>query len=131
MSGACFGFNPNAEPGHRVALETIRVKGKPLELDRTYVMATKAYVARGRDGYTCLEKCRLLNDPDAGPLLSTVVRNHIQNVSLLKDFEEANNCTVSYFRRYCLLFETFTETCTRFIEEKHPFRCIYKLKISI
>uniref|UniRef100_H2YPK8 5'-Nucleotidase C-terminal domain-containing protein n=1 Tax=Ciona savignyi TaxID=51511 RepID=H2YPK8_CIOSA len=77
VSGVTFGFNPGAKPGCRVIQETVRVQGKPLDLERRYTMATKAYVARGKDGYSGLSKCQILTDPDSGPLLSTVVRNHI------------------------------------------------------
>ena len=75
--------------------DTIRIRGQPLELGRKYTMATKAYVARGRDGYDCLKECELLNDPDSGPLLSTVVRNHILNVHHLEVLEKAKDCRVS------------------------------------
>uniref|UniRef100_F6SKP5 5'-Nucleotidase C-terminal domain-containing protein n=3 Tax=Ciona intestinalis TaxID=7719 RepID=F6SKP5_CIOIN len=76
VSGVTFGFNPGAPPGSRIVRDTLMVQGNPLDPTREYTMATKAYVARGKDGYTCLSKCRILTDPDSGPLLSTVVRNH-------------------------------------------------------
>ena len=89
-----FGFDPSAPMGHRVDRNLVRVNNQPLDVDRTYKMATKAYVARGRDGYSCLRDCPLLNDPDSGPILSTVVRNHIMNVNKLMEFEEQENCKV-------------------------------------
>uniref|UniRef100_H2YPK7 5'-Nucleotidase C-terminal domain-containing protein n=1 Tax=Ciona savignyi TaxID=51511 RepID=H2YPK7_CIOSA len=95
VSGVTFGFNPGAKPGCRVIQETVRVQGKPLDLERRYTMATKAYVARGKDGYSGLSKCQILTDPDSGPLLSTVVRNHIMNVSKLLEFEKNRNCKIS------------------------------------
>ena len=72
-----------------------RIRGKLLDLKANYTL-TKAYVARGRDGYTCLNKCEILTDPDSGPLLSTVVRNHILNVKRLIDFEKKMSCTVGF-----------------------------------
>ena len=94
MSGACFGFNPAADPGKRVVKETVRIRGKPLDLNHEYVMVTKDYVALGRDGYTCLSDCKVLTDPHSGPLLSTVVRNHFLNVNRLLDFEKRKLCKV-------------------------------------
>ena len=89
-----FGFDPDAEVGSRVLRETVRVRGEAVQWTKKYKLATKAYVARGRDGYSGLTKCKLLIDPDSGPVLSTVVRNHIMNVKKLLDFEEKYACQV-------------------------------------
>ena len=74
--------------------ETILIGGKPLDLNKNYKIATKAYVARGKDGYTSLKECKILTDPDSGPLLSTIVRNHLTNVNRLIDFQESRDCKV-------------------------------------
>ncbi|CAK8675103.1 unnamed protein product [Clavelina lepadiformis] len=95
VSGICFGYDPSAKPGHRVVQETILIGGKPLDLNKNYKIATKAYVARGKDGYTSLKECKILTDPDSGPLLSTIVRNHLTNVNRLIDFQESRDCKVS------------------------------------
>jgi len=95
ISGMCFGYDPSAKPGHRVVQETILIGGKPLDLNKNYKIATKAYVARGKDGYTSLKECKILTDPDSGPLLSTIVRNHLTNVNRLLDFQENQDCKVS------------------------------------
>ncbi|XP_039269043.2 snake venom 5'-nucleotidase-like isoform X1 [Styela clava] len=88
VSGFCFGFDPKASPGKRVVRESVKIHGEPLDLERFYKLATKAYVARGRDGYECFRSCRLFNDPDSGPIVSTVVRNHISNVAQLLKHQE-------------------------------------------
>ena len=93
----CFGFNPSAPPHSRVIRDTVRIGGAALNPEATYKLATKAYVCRGKDGYTCLSKCKVLADPDSGPLLSTVVRNHFLNIQKLLDFQEANHCKVRLF----------------------------------
>ena len=97
ISGASFGFNPSKEPGFRIVQETVRIQGKRLVLNTTYHLATKAYVARGKDGYSSLSDCPLLNDPEASPLLSTVVRNHFSNVRRLEEFERNMNCKARNF----------------------------------
>nr|CAB3242670.1 apyrase-like [Phallusia mammillata] len=94
VSNICFGFNPEHPPGHRVIRDTIRIGGSPLDMTREYTVATKAYVARGKDGYECLKNCKLKTDPDSGPLLSTVVRNHVKNVFKLLEFERRESCKV-------------------------------------
>ena len=74
---------------------SVRVKGSELDPQEMYQLATKAYVARGKDGYRSIENCVVLNDPDASPLLSTVVRNHISNVRRLVNFQRKKSCKVS------------------------------------
>ena len=111
----CFGFNPAAPPYERVIIETVRIGGYALDLDATYKLATKAYVCRGKDGYTCLSKCKVLADPDSGPLLSTVMRNHFLNIQKLLNFQQENKCKVciNNVRVYILFFIVFINNPTR------------------
>lgn len=47
VAGIRFVFDPHRPPGHRV-LAGVTVNGAPLELDRLYTLATKAYLTEGR-----------------------------------------------------------------------------------
>jgi 5'-nucleotidase len=55
---------------------SVSVGGAPLQPDGTYSLATKAYLAEGRDGYDALLGAKLVQDSDCTPLLPTVIANH-------------------------------------------------------
>jgi len=94
VSHLSFGFYENAKKGERVDVESVFISGKKIDLKAKYRLATKSYVSRGKDGYNCFKNCKVLTDPDSGPLLSTAVRNHIMNVNKLLKFEEKHSCQV-------------------------------------
>ena len=52
VSGIGFGFDPKKIVGERVA--DVEVGGKPLDEEREYVVVTRDYMARGKDGFTSL-----------------------------------------------------------------------------
>lgn len=54
VSGVRFDFDPANPPGKRVVLDSVFVGGRPLDLQKTYKLATKAYMALGKDGFDCL-----------------------------------------------------------------------------
>lgn len=41
-----FGFDPNGESGHRVVIDTVKVQGKSLDMNKTYLVAMKEYLAK-------------------------------------------------------------------------------------
>ncbi len=50
-----FAFDSSKPPGQRIVPDSVSVGGKPLDLKRSYRLATKAYLAEGKDGFDCLE----------------------------------------------------------------------------
>ncbi|KAL2753115.1 hypothetical protein ACRALDRAFT_1066043 [Sodiomyces alcalophilus JCM 7366] len=52
VSGIEFEFDPSRPPGDRVTY--VNVGDEPLDPDRKYVVATRGYMARGKDGYDSL-----------------------------------------------------------------------------
>jgi 5'-nucleotidase len=58
-----FKFDPSKPPGERILKESVFVCNEELceklQLDRLYSLATKEYLAQGKDGYECLEVCML------------------------------------------------------------------------
>jgi 5'-nucleotidase len=50
VSGVHFTYDVSRPAGSRVVSATIR--GKPLDLDRQYTLATKPYLTEGKDGCT-------------------------------------------------------------------------------
>ena len=55
VSGVEFAFQPDVEP--RVVHDSIMINGSKLDDDRRYTVATKAYIANGKDGF------EMFNDP--------------------------------------------------------------------
>ena len=53
-----------------------------LELDKTYHMVTKAYLANGKDGYDCLSDAKQLIDDENGPTLTYAVQNHFKAIAM-------------------------------------------------
>ena len=47
-------------------------------------MVTKAYLAKGKDGYSCLPHAKVLIDEENGPLLRFAVQNHFNAVEVRK-----------------------------------------------
>ena len=51
VSGVRFSFEPTQPPGARIDPASITVGGAALEAEKEYAVATKAYLAQGKDGY--------------------------------------------------------------------------------
>ena len=62
VSGISFAFDPEKPAGKRIDPEFVKVGDEYLDLDpkskKTYRLATKAYLANGKDGYDVLAKCK-------------------------------------------------------------------------
>ena len=50
----------------------------------TYRMVTTAYLAKGKEGYTCFSNAKVLIDEENGPLLRFAVQNHFNAVDKRK-----------------------------------------------
>ncbi|KAL0979082.1 hypothetical protein UPYG_G00180280 [Umbra pygmaea] len=84
VSGIQFGFDPNGQPGHRVIAETVKVQGKSLDRDRTYLVAMKEYLTKGKDGYTMFQGCPLRQDIESTQFLSTILINHFESGQIVR-----------------------------------------------
>ena len=51
ISGCRFSFDPRKEPGQRINLEDIEAMSGPLDPNKVYKVAIKAFIAEGKDGY--------------------------------------------------------------------------------
>lgn len=54
-----FEFDPSKPPGERIVEGSVFICNEEvcqkLQLDRSYSLATKEYLAQGKDGYECFE----------------------------------------------------------------------------
>lgn len=87
VSNIAFGFKLDAPSGSRITFA--RVGGKPIDLDREYVVATRGYMARGKDGFTSLlvksegGEVEELVCEENGVLISTILRQYFLSLKVL------------------------------------------------
>ncbi|XP_042547049.1 snake venom 5'-nucleotidase-like [Dipodomys spectabilis] len=84
VAGIEFGFDPDAEPGHRIIRDTVKVQGQYLQKKKVYLLAIKEYIANGKDGYSMLKSCPRMFDTETAQILSTVVMNHFESIKILQ-----------------------------------------------
>ncbi|XP_036382207.1 snake venom 5'-nucleotidase-like [Megalops cyprinoides] len=84
VAGIQFGFDPSAEPGHRVVEETIKIQGQRLEKDKKYLVAMKEYLTKGKDGYVMFADCHRTFDIENAQTLSTIVINHFESGKIIR-----------------------------------------------
>ena len=87
VSNIQFAFNPNQAPGSRVTWT--KIHGEPLDLNRSYTMATRGYMGRGKDGYDSLlvrsegGEAEEIVSEENGILISMVLRQYFMSLKVL------------------------------------------------
>ncbi|KAG2001873.1 hypothetical protein GB937_009896 [Aspergillus fischeri] len=87
VSNISFSYNPSAPPGSR--LNWAKVGGQPIEFERSYVLATRGYMARGKDGFTSLlvqsagGEVEEIIDEENGVMISTILRQYFLSLRIL------------------------------------------------
>ncbi|OOQ87320.1 putative 5'-nucleotidase [Penicillium brasilianum] len=87
VSNISFGFKLNAPSGSRLTFA--RLGGKPIDPEREYVVATRGYMARGKDGFTSLlvksegGDVEELVSEENGVLISTILRQYFLSLKVL------------------------------------------------
>lgn len=87
VSNISFGFKLNAPSGSRLTFA--RVGGQPVDPEREYVVATRGYMARGKDGFTSLlvksegGDVEELVCEENGVLISTILRQYFLSLKVL------------------------------------------------
>ena len=93
MSGIAFSFDPSKPEGARVDKTSVRIGDELISLcsdtsaqgkQTTYRMVTKSYLAKGKDGYTCLPDAKVLIDEENGPLMRFAIQNHFKALDMRK-----------------------------------------------
>jgi 2',3'-cyclic-nucleotide 2'-phosphodiesterase (5'-nucleotidase family) len=75
VSGLSFAYDPTRPPGARVV--EVKVGDLPLDLGRTYRLATNDYLLGGGDGYAVLRQAKPIIDASAGTLMASTLINYI------------------------------------------------------
>lgn len=87
VSNIAFGFKLDGPSGARVTFA--RVGGKPIDLEREYTLATRGYMARGKDGFSSLlvksegGEVEELVCEENGVLISTILRQYFLSLKVL------------------------------------------------
>lgn len=87
VSNISFGFKLDAPSGSRITFA--RVGGQPIDLEREYVVATRGYMARGKDGFSSLlvksegGDVEELVCEENGVLISTILRQYFLSLKVL------------------------------------------------
>lgn len=87
VSNISFGFKCHAPPGSRITFA--RVGDRPIELQRDYTLATRGYMARGKDGFSSLlvqsegGHVEELVSEESGVLVSTILRQYFMSWRVL------------------------------------------------
>ncbi|EDM10277.1 rCG44746, partial [Rattus norvegicus] len=77
VAGIEFRFDPDAEPGHQVIRDTVKVQGQHLQKKKVYLLAIREYIANGKDGYGMF-------DPKTAQVLATVAMHPFESRKILQ-----------------------------------------------
>lgn len=87
VSNISFGFNPSRPSGSRVTWA--KLGGKPLDLEKLYVLATRGYMGRGKDGFSSLlvrsegGEAEEIVSEENGVMISTILRQYFLSLKVL------------------------------------------------
>jgi 5'-nucleotidase / UDP-sugar diphosphatase len=75
VSGMTYRYDASKPAGSRIV--AVEVGGRPLEMGKTYRLATNDFIFGGGDGYAALTRGKAIIDPSAGTLMATTVMDYI------------------------------------------------------
>jgi len=84
VAGIVFFFDPSQPSGERIKAESIKIQNQTIDLKQEYIVATKVFLANGRDGYIMFKNCNYVIDEESGPTLFTIVENHFKAIEQIK-----------------------------------------------
>ncbi|OQO10168.1 hypothetical protein B0A48_04525 [Cryoendolithus antarcticus] len=91
VSGITFAFDPSKPEMQRCS--NITVKGEPLDLQKKYVLCTRDYMVRGKDGFTSLMldghggNAKSIVSEENGMLISTMLVQYFMSLKILGRWE--------------------------------------------
>ncbi|RAL03947.1 putative 5'-nucleotidase [Aspergillus ibericus CBS 121593] len=87
VSNITFSYNPSAPSGSRV--KWAKVGGEPIDYNQHYTLATRGYMARGKDGFASLliesegGEVEEIVDEESGILISTLLRQYFLSLKVV------------------------------------------------
>ena len=89
VSGVEFSFDASLPPKSRI-LPGMKVNGVLVTPESTFKVCTKAYLAKGKDGYDVFAECEVLVNEEDSPILPTLLRNTFQELNIINGFKPEN-----------------------------------------
>jgi 5'-nucleotidase len=103
VSNIEFTFDPSLPAGKRVLLQNVKIGDGPIDLEKKYVLATRGYMGRGKDGYKSLlvkseggEAEEIVNEEN-GVLISTILRQYFISLRVLGKWKQWSPSLDSHF----------------------------------
>lgn len=98
---------------------------------KEYILATKVFLAEGRDGYTMFKNCSYVIDEESGPSLFTIVENHFKTIQQIKSNVHPHHrpSLVSINKRNRIL-EEMLKTSTTIKQHNISFHTIAKIVMN-
>ncbi|KAM7216589.1 Metallo-dependent phosphatase-like protein [Rhypophila decipiens] len=91
VSNIIFKFDPSKPAGSRIV--SVEIAGAPLDRERVYKMATRGYMARGKDGYKSLlvqpegGECEEVVSEENGILISMMLRQYFMSLKVMDQWK--------------------------------------------
>jgi hypothetical protein len=114
-------------PGSRIVRETAKIQRQPIHPDKNYLLATNDYIAGGKDGYDVLLEAKVILNADAGPQLSTLVRNHFNSVQRLLGVKKPK----SEHRQRIISVAKFRRLRSKHVEQGSETRSLRELALAM
>lgn len=121
VSNIIFSFDPKQPVGKRV--KDVQIGSEPLDITREYVLATRDYMARGKDGYTSLlpkskgGPAEVIVSEENGLLIPTIIRQYFLSLKVLRKWKQFGP---SLGRHWAAIHEELHETSCPVIEPRPP-----------
>ncbi|RAH47284.1 putative 5'-nucleotidase [Aspergillus brunneoviolaceus CBS 621.78] len=87
VSNISFSYNPSSPPGSRI--NWAKIGGQPIDFGQSYLLATRGYMGRGKDGFASLlvqsegGEVEEVVDEESGILISTLLRQYFLSLKVL------------------------------------------------
>ena len=99
VSGLEFGYDPTRESGDRVRY--VKIQGKQLQGEERYSIATRGYMARGKDGFDSLRvgngDVEEIISEEHGVLISIIVRQYFLSLKVISRWKRGQ-CITDLFK---------------------------------
>jgi 5'-nucleotidase / UDP-sugar diphosphatase len=82
VSGLTFAIDPKAAVGSRIL--DLKVGGQPIDMAKTYKVATNDFMVAGGDGYTALGRGKVLIGKTDGKLMASVVMAYVRQAGAVQ-----------------------------------------------